>query len=216
MKDLPFLFRLIKSEKGDPPRHGKMKKKTEIDLIKSDSSQEQPPSPPVKRETERPPPDLPPEKPKAGRIKKSFLIFGMAGLILMGGSVGMALKLGWISIPGLSQAKKTESPRPDERGVGPIVKLSPLVVNLKEESGRHYLKTTIILEFREKDRVETVQSSMSLLTDIAILILSEKRVEELRNLEVKEHLKQELLEKMNQHLDPGKIKRIYFDEFLYQ
>lgn len=193
-----------------------MKKKTKIDLIKLDLSEGPTTSPSVKREEKAPSPDSHPEGPKTGKRKKTILIIGMAGLIFLGGSVGAALKLGWISNSEIPKDKKNESTRPDEREIGPIVKLTPLVINLKEDSGRHYLKTTVILELGEKDKVEDIQAKMSSLMDIAILTLSEKRLEELRDLGVKEHLKQELLAKMNQHLDPKKIKRIYFDEFLYQ
>jgi flagellar FliL protein len=140
----------------------------------------------------------------------------MAGLIFLGGSVAAVLKLGWMSNPELSKGKKIESTGIDEREIGPIVKLAPLVINLKEDSGRHYLKTTVILELGGKDKVEDIQAKMSSLMDIAILTLSEKRLEELRDLGMKERLKQELLEKMNQPLDSKRIKRIYFDEFLYQ
>ena len=73
----------------------------------------------------------------------------------------------------------------------------------------------IVLEV-EKKEAEEIQSKMPLLMDAAILTLCDKRLEDLKQPEAKDHLKQELLTKMNQHLEPKRIKRIYFDEFLYQ
>jgi flagellar basal body-associated protein FliL len=193
-----------------------MGKKTKIDLVKLDSPVDKMNSSMDKNEGNPSSADSNPGGPMRRGIKKSFLVFGMAGLIFLGGLVGITLKMGWISNPKKSPDKKIESPIPGDSEMGPILKLSPLIINLKEESGRHYLKTTMVLEIGKKDWVEPIQNKMSPLMDIAILTLSEKRLEDLRNLEVKEQLKQELLVKMNQHLDPKKIKQIYFDEFLYQ
>jgi len=96
------------------------------------------------------------------------------------------------------------------------LKLSPLVVNLKEESGRSYLRTTIVLEL-ESDKVgEEIKSRMSLLTDRAISILSDKMLDNMRQPASKEELKQELLSNLNQLFESPRIKGIYFDEFLYQ
>jgi flagellar basal body-associated protein FliL len=100
--------------------------------------------------------------------------------------------------------------------IGPMVKMSPLIINLKEESGHHYIKASIVLEIGQKDWIEEVQSRVPLLTDLAILTLSDKRLEELKSSGAKENLKKELLMKVNQSLDSLKVKQIYFDEFLYQ
>jgi flagellar FliL protein len=134
---------------------------------------------------------------------------------LIGGGVGAAIYLGWISIPGFSSTEKT-AVIPTHLKMGPMLKISPLVINLKEEGGRHYVKTTIVLEVGQKEWVEEVQSRIPLLTDLAILTLSDKRLEDLRNSAAKENLKKEILLKVNQALDSPKVNQIYFDEFLYQ
>jgi flagellar basal body-associated protein FliL len=153
-------------------------------------------------------------------IKKSIFLLGLAAIVLLGGSAVVGSRLGWLPIPGLSAGPKPgpkaePPPAVEKQEMGQVVKLSSLVTNLKEENGRNYLKTTIVLEV-EKKEAEEIQSKMTLLTDAAILTLSDKRLEDLKQPEAKDHLKQELLTKMNQHLEPKRIKRIYFDEFLYQ
>ena len=153
-------------------------------------------------------------------IKKSIFLLGLAAIVLLGGAAVVGSRLGWLPIPGLSEGPKPgpkaePPPAVEKQEMGQVVKLSSLVTNLKEENGRNYLKTTIVLEV-EKKEAEEIQSKMTLLTDAAILTLSDKRLEDLKQPEAKDHLKQELLTKMNQHLEPKRIKRIYFDEFLYQ
>jgi len=139
----------------------------------------------------------------------------MAGLILLIGAVA-AWQLGLFSKHGSSPEAKTESKTTAQGEMGPTVKLSPMIINLKDELGRSYLKTTIILEIEKKDGLEEVKKRISSLTDMAILTLSDKRLEDLKEPDSREKLKQELLSKMNQHLPPKTVKQIYFDEFLYQ
>jgi flagellar FliL protein len=146
---------------------------------------------------------------------RKVLMVVVSGFVLFGGGVGAALYLGWISIPGFAFTKKTAAVS-HLPSIGAMLKISPLVINLKEENGRHYIKTTIILEIGQREWVEEVQSKVPLLTDIAILTFSDKRLEDLKNSAAKENLKKELLVKMNQALDSPKVKQIYFDEFLYQ
>lgn len=192
-----------------------MKKKTTIDVIKVDAGEKKTSSTPIRKGDGISSKDPNPEGSKIKRMKKT-LIFGMAGLVFLCGSAGAAWQLGWIALPGSSHGKKPESPISERSEIGPIVKLASLTINLKEESGRNYLKVTIVLEIGKKDWVEEIQSRMSTLVDMVILTLCDKRLQDLRHPEAKEQLKQELLVRMNQHLNSNKIKRIYFDEFLFQ
>jgi len=187
-------------------------KETKIDLIQLDS----PPSKPgAKGEAAAPQEEKGAPKPRNIKI----LITLVVGFVLLGGGMGAALYLGWLSIPGFSLTKKNtvlSASASASAEIGPMVKMSPLIINLKEESGHHYIKASIVLEIGRKDWIEEVQSRVPLLTDLAILTLSDKRLEELKSSGAKENLKKELLMKVNQSLDSLKVKQIYFDEFLYQ
>jgi len=158
----------------------------------------------------------PPEEQESfkGRNIK-VLLFSVAAIVLIGSVVAGGLYLGWISFPGSSSTKGKEVV-PPAVAVGPMLKINPLVINLREEGGRHYIKTTIVLEIVQPEWLEEVRSKVPLLTDLAILTLSDKRLKELQNAEAKENLKKELLVKINQALGSPKVAQIYFDEFLSQ
>jgi flagellar FliL protein len=203
-----------------------MAKTTKIDLIKldpNDPPKESPPDPEGQEtKAEKPVSWIKKVLPiqKILLIKKSIFLLGLAAIVLLGGSAVVGSRLGWLPIPGLSAGPKPgpkaePPPAVEKQEMGQVVKLSSLVTNLKEENGRNYLKATIVLEV-EKKEAEEIQSKMPLLMDAAILTLCDKRLEDLKQPDAKDHLKQELLTKMNQHLEPKRIKRIYFDEFLYQ
>jgi len=191
-----------------------MAEKAKVDLDQLNSAKDQTAASLTKNEKELPPDPSPGRSKIKG--KKKFLIYGMAGFIFFGGGGVAAFQLGWIPIFKQNKEKKSETHITKQSEMGPIVKLSPLVINLKDESGKHYLKATLVLEIGKKDRAEEIQSKMSGLIDTVILTLSDKRLEDLKPPESKESLKQELLQKINQQLDPQKVREIYFDEFLYQ
>jgi flagellar FliL protein len=191
------------------------KKETEIDLIKIDAAKRQTDDP-ESADKGKPMPEDP--KGEGSRIRrfKKVILFGGGGLVLLGGMIGATGYLGYLPVPGHPKVEKSESHEVKLAEMGPTVKLSPLIINLKEESGRSYLKVTIVLEIGKKDWVEEVQSKMSPLIDTAIVTLSEKQLEDLRDPDSKERLKKELMLNMNGHLRPNGIKGIYFDEFLFQ
>jgi len=191
-------------------------KDTKVDPIRSDPGQTTPSSSSAKERTKGSPGDSMADASEPKRKKRAILVVGIALLVLIGVGVGAAGYLGYIPIPGFTRHQKLPSNVVEEAEPGPVVKLSPLIVNLKEEGGRNYLRTIIVMEVGKKEWVEEVQSKMSRLMDMAILTLSDKRLEDLRDPESKEKLKRELLVKIHEHLDPKKIKQIYFDEFLYQ
>jgi len=191
------------------------KKETEIDLIKLDATKRKKDDPGSVDKGKAMPGDPKEGGSRIRRLKKVILLGG-GGLVLLGGMLGAAGYMGYLGVPGGTKVEKSESHEVKLAEMGPTVKLSPLVINLKEESGRSYLKVTIVLEIGKKDWIEEVQSRMSPLIDAAIFTLSDKQLEDLRDPDSKERLKKELMANMNVHLRPHGIKGIYFDEFLFQ
>jgi flagellar protein FliL len=188
-----------------------VKKKTQIDIIGADPPPGQPGSPEKGEGGEPSDQELP-----ALKKGKSKLLYLAAACLLLGGGVGGAGYLGYLPIPGLSQAKPSEPKVEKPASMGPTVKLSPLVINLKEEGGRNYLKTTIVLEVEGKNEAEEIQKKLSHLTDMIILTVSDKKLDDLRKPDFKEGLKNELLAKIRKDLNLQKVQKIYFDEFLFQ
>jgi flagellar protein FliL len=164
---------------------------------------------------------IPPAQEEIVQPKESYkkkLILALVALMLLGGGAVAAVYLGLLPIQRISKSVPTKEPvavtHPTESG--PMVKISSLIINLKEEAGRHYIKTTIVMEIGKKEWSEEINAQIPLLTDLAILTVGDKRLEDMKIPTAKENLKKELLAKMNEALNGQKIKQIYFDEFLYQ
>jgi flagellar FliL protein len=143
-------------------------------------------------------------------FRRPFFLLGLAGFLLIFG--------GWNLIPeaaGIRPAWALEK-NSGSGGPGPMVKLTPLVINLNEASGRHYIKTTIVLEIGQKEWVEEVEKRLPSLADMVISTLCDKRLEDLRRPQSREEIKKEILARAQKTLQSPKIKQVYFDEFLFQ
>lgn len=190
-------------------------KETKIDLINRNPAQDLP-APPSSPGKEGPKPAAETEETEKRKSKKLIFILGLTGLFVLAGGVGTAGYLGYLPIPGLSAPSRTLEPQTQRVEMGEILKFSPLIINLNEASGRHYLKTTLVLELENKKWAEEIQSRMPMFTDSLILIVSEKTLEDIKSPEFKDRLRQEFLDRFNEHLKGTGVRQVYFDEFLFQ
>ena len=154
----------------------------------------------------------------------SSIIYILAGMLIISGGIMGAMLMGWIQIssPQLESAGPKGSPgkpaKPTEKPpeMGPTLKLSSLVINLNEPSGFHFVKAAVVLELGKADDLEKIKERTAPLTDTVILTLGDQLLTDLMNPEYRERLKKELLTRLNQRLQSQKIKKLYFDEFIYQ
>ncbi len=138
-------------------------------------------------------------------------------------SVGLLCLIAWMGVmplPGVDPPMGVASEK-GESGHGKgkegnTIKMSPLVVNLNEPSGRHYLKTIVILEVGKKEWVEEVQRQLPSIMDMMITTLCDKKLAELQTPQSKDEIRKELLARAQKIPAGSMIKHIYFDEFLFQ
>ena len=198
-------------------------KKTEIDLLEIDPSDRRRP-PEEGPEGERQSTDIPGGKASGWLKRFAFIIYILAGMLIISGGIMGAMLLGWIQIssPTMESTGNKGAPgkpaKPPEKPLemGPTLKLSSLVINLNEPSGFHFVKTAVVLELGKVDDLEKIKERTAPLTDTIILTLGDQQLTDLMNPEYREKLKKELLARLNQRLSSQKIKKLYFDEFIYQ
>jgi flagellar FliL protein len=139
--------------------------------------------------------------------------------------IGLLCLIAWMGVmpfpglglqTGMASEKKGEAGHGKTKEGGNTIKMNPLVVNLNEPSGRHYLKTTVILEVGKKEWVEEVQKQISSIMDMMIMTLGDKKLAELQTPQSKDEIRKELLAKAQKTPAGSMIKHIYFDEFLFQ
>lgn len=100
--------------------------------------------------------------------------------------------------------------------VGIMFPLEMFTVNLLSESGRRYLKVEMNLELEGEELALELETKKPVLRDVIIRILSGKSLEEVSTLKGKEAVKEEILSDLNQRVKDGKIKNVYFTDFVVQ
>ncbi len=153
------------------------------------------------------------EKKKGGG--KKILIFLIIGVVvLVGAGVAAYFLLFSKSAPPPEEEQKPVEP--EKPKVGPFLQLNPFVVNLADPTGRRYLRVKIALELKDDEALSEANDRIPQINDTIIMVLSSKTVEEVLAPEGKAELRFEIMNKLNQLLGPGKIRGVYFTQFVVQ
>jgi len=104
----------------------------------------------------------------------------------------------------------------DDLTVGPMFAVDGLLVNLMSEGGARYAKFAVALELDAQELAPEMLAKKALVTDIIISVVSSKTAEELMNIKGKEGVKTEIMEKVNGKLKDGRVKNVYFTNFVVQ
>ena len=100
--------------------------------------------------------------------------------------------------------------------IGTLYPLDTFTVNLKSDSGRRYLKVTMSLELEGEELSMELDAKAAVLRDRIIRILSSKTLEEISSKKGKQKVSQQIMDTLNAMLSDGRIKGIYFTEFVIQ
>ena len=157
------------------------------------------------------------EEQPAGKFPLKWIIIGVVVLVLAGGGY-----VGWTMLnPQPDQTGADGGQAPDteavkEIEVGAMFDMDPFVVNLNEAGGKRYLKSKIEIEFVGEDVRKELTNRLPQLRDVVLLHLSSKTLDEIRSVDGKIELKNALIKRVNQVLKQGKIRNLYFTQFVIQ
>ena len=157
------------------------------------------------------------EEQPAGKFPLKWIIIGVVVLVLAGGGY-----VGWTMLnPQPDQTGADGGQAPDteavkEIEVGAMFDMDPFVVNLNEAGGKRYLKSKIEIEFVGEDVRKELTNRLPQLRDVVLLHLSSKTLDEIRSVDGKIELKNALIKRINQVLKQGKIRNLYFTQFVIQ
>ena len=118
-----------------------------------------------------------------------------------------------------SSSHKSTTQYDDSRQLSDIGILYPLdtfTVNLKSDAGRRYLKVTMSLELEGEELSLELDAKSAVLRDKIIRILTSKTLEEISSKKGKQKVTQQIMDTLNAMISDGKIKGIYFTEFVIQ
>ncbi len=111
-----------------------------------------------------------------------------------------------------AQAEEAQQERPV---VGKILPLETFIINLSGSKGRRIAKVSIELELVGENIHVEIEQRKAQVRDIIIILLSGKTYEQVANKEGKDQLREEIKDTVNAFLTKGKIKNVFFTEFIY-
>ena len=96
-----------------------------------------------------------------------------------------------------------------------MLPLDPFIVNLFDGEGVRYLKVKIEIQIKENLRDE-IKRMIPQVRNSLIILLSSKKYAEIGSIEGKVRLRQEILYRLHRILGEGKVKDVYFTDFVVQ
>jgi flagellar FliL protein len=111
---------------------------------------------------------------------------------------------------------QAEAPAPGAAITGPVVAMEPFVVNLNEAGSSRFLKTSFDMEMTSSGAVGELNKAKRLVRDEVLRYLSGLNVEQTLGEESKNKIRDEVQARADKLLGGGRIRRIFFTEFVVQ
>ena len=109
-----------------------------------------------------------------------------------------------------------DNPQVGIESLGPIFPLETFIVNLADEGGKRYLRITMNLELTQEKFTDQIQQRLPQVRDSILMILPTKRFDDIRTVEGKTLLRNEITAKLNSFIGLDSVANIYFTEFVIQ
>ena len=155
-----------------------------------------------------------PEEKKGSAMK--LVLIAVAVLVLAGGGVVAWLLLSSPNPEAASAVSSTDQNAELDEAQSLTFPMETFVVNLNDPGGKRYLKTNIALEYATEEMGEELKQRLPQLRDLILLLLSSKALDDVQTVDGKIALRRELVQRINQILTTGKIRNLYFTEFVIQ
>ncbi len=154
-------------------------------------------------------------------MSRKMLIVVIGVVFLIMGTIGAGFFVMWTKVNSINTlAAAAESDEPVEEDpapkIGPIHDLATFIVNLADEGGIRYLRTTMKLELADDQSASFVEERLPMIRDSILMTLPTKKYEDISTAEGKTALRDELIAKLNVIMVPGSVSNIYFTEFVVQ
>src|SRR5262245_20941369 len=154
----------------------------------------------------------PPEAPSGAKTSKIVL----ALLALNLGGTGFATFKMITAKPAEAAVSHGPPPPPTSEVTGPISVFDPFVVNLDEPGTSRYLKCNIQMELVNPDAEPAIEKSKQVIRDVILSHLSGLHVKDTLGADAKDHIRTDLIAKVEKVIGPNKVRRMFFQEFVVQ
>jgi len=158
------------------------------------------------------------EAPKKGRSKVVIALIAVVALGGLGGGAYVMLGSGG-GAEAAKPAGAEESHSTAVKVVEPkdaIAELDTFVVNMADENAQRYLKVTMKVEFFGDAVPARFTGRQPQIRDLLLSLLGSKSVADVRTIEGKQQLRDEVIARITRVLEEDSVKAVYFSEFIIQ
>ncbi|MBI2877665.1 MAG: flagellar basal body-associated FliL family protein [Candidatus Tectomicrobia bacterium] len=156
------------------------------------------------------------KKAKGGFPLKPLLLAIVVGGAVVGGGFFAWSKFSGSSSKGHEKGLEAAGASGEEAEMGIIEPLETFIVNLADNGGKRYLKVGINLELSSPELGEEVKKKTPFIRDTILILLSSKSYTDIGDTKGKTLLREEIVARINPVLKEGRIKKVYFSEFVVQ
>ncbi len=164
--------------------------------------------------------DKPKEKGKKGGSKFLLIIIILLLLVIAGGAAAFFLLYSAPSDEEIArQIQKDDTPKvssDSEPQIGITVELKPFIVNLADPKASHFLKATITLEVKDDKAKDLTDKMLPRIRNDILLLLSSQTLEDVISIEGKVRLRDEIMARVSRIIGRGRLKNVYFSQFVVQ
>lgn len=155
-----------------------------------------------------------PAKPPGPKTPKIVLLLLLVNL---GGT-------GFNAFQGMQQAQAAHAPAKGEHAEadarkdepGPVLPLDPFIVNLNEKDASRYLKASFEIEVASAEVAKLLEKHKRPVRDDILRYLSSLTVADTQGEDGKAKIQQEVVKRLDAKLGAGKVKHLFFVEFMVQ
>jgi len=164
--------------------------------------------------------EQPAEKAKKGGSKLLLLIIIFLLLVIAGGAGAFFFLYSAPSDEEIAkEIEKDQAPvvsPENEPQMGITVELKPFIVNLADPKASHFLKATITLEVKDDKAKDLVEKLLPKIRNDILLLLSSQTLEDVISIEGKVRLRDEITARVSRIIGRGRLKNVYFSQFVVQ
>ncbi len=168
-----------------------------------------------------------------GRLGWLIPVAASAVLVLAGAGVGFLMLYGDAPEEPIESAEASQEAKADHpfalaqsevaagtagaaKMLGAIFSLDAFIVNVGDGDRDRYLKLKADLELTNDIVADEIEQRLPQIRDLIISLLGSKSFDDVRSIEGKDRLREEMLRRINALLVTGKARSIFFTEFVVQ
>jgi flagellar FliL protein len=153
---------------------------------------------------------------KAGASKLVPILIGVILLLVVGFGAFIFMGKGGGNGGGEGGGKADSGGEVAADEVGPMHKIKGLVVNLNDPAGDRYLRASLEIELTGDKMASEFAARESRIRDQIITFLSSLRYAQTQGARGKEEIRKGITSQLNASLKSGKVRGVYFTEFVVQ